>query len=255
MTLYYDRAGNGPDVVLVHGWGLHGGVWTELAQHLAARCRVTLLDLPGHGRSRLAWPREFTPETLAEEIRQLLPGPAIWIGWSLGALVALAAAQQFSASVIKLVLIGATPKFVTAPDWPHATKPALLQQFAEELERDYAATLTRFLSLQLSTTEDRAILRYWRTELFRHGEPAVAALRAGLQLLQQEDWRLALPDIAVSTLVIHGGRDRLAPPAAGEFLAAHLPQAQLELLPSSGHAPFLSHPSAVSQKLEAFIHG
>ncbi len=51
-TLYTDTAGIGPDVVLVHGWGMHSGVWEDVAGDLLNDYRVTVLDLSGHGFSR-----------------------------------------------------------------------------------------------------------------------------------------------------------------------------------------------------------
>ena len=51
MSLQVERRGDGPDLVLLHGWGMHGGVWDELVPRLAARFRVHVPDLPGHGRS------------------------------------------------------------------------------------------------------------------------------------------------------------------------------------------------------------
>ena len=255
MTLYYEQHGHGPDVVLVHGWAQHGGIWTDVTRALSADFRVTVPDLPGHGRSRDFLPRAFTAESLAEEVRRVLPGPAIWVGWSLGGFVALAAAQRYPQSVAKLVLVGATPKYVQSADWPHAMSLTVLEQFALNLEQDYAATLDRFLSLQLAAGEDRAVLRRLRDEMFRHGEPPAAALHQGLQLLKQEDHRAALPGIVVPALVVHGERDRIVPVGAARFLAAQLPRAQLELVPGAGHAPFLSHASHFLQKLRAFLHG
>ena len=59
---------------------------------------------------------------------------------------------------------------------PHAMPPAVLEQFAQNLEQDYAGTIDRFLTLQ-TAGDDRAVLRRLR-EIFRHGEPVTAALRA-----------------------------------------------------------------------------
>ncbi|MHB8622257.1 MAG: pimeloyl-ACP methyl ester esterase BioH [Sulfuricaulis sp.] len=255
MTLYYERHGHGPDVVLVHGWALHGGVWLDVVRELSQDFRVTVVDLPGHGRSRDWQPHEFTPAALAAAVQRLLTGPAVWVGWSLGALVALAAAQKNPLAVKQLVLVGATPKFVRSDDWPCAMEPAVLEQFAHDLEHDYAATLRRFLSLQIARGEDHAVLRQLRTELFRYGEPVAAALRAGLQLLQEADCRTRLPAIHTSALVLHGQLDRLAPVAAARYLSGYLPQARLEIIAGAGHAPFLSHPAIFLAKLQYFLHG
>lgn len=254
MTLYYERLGHGPDVVLIHGWGLHGGIWGDVARELSAHYRVTVPDLPGHGRSSNFRPHEFTPEALAAEVQRVLPGPAVWIGWSMGGFVTLAAAQSLPQSVTQMVLVGATPKYVQSADWPHAMLPTVLEQFARNLEQDYVATLERFLSLQMSAGEDRSVLRRLRDEMFRHGHPPVAALRDGLQLLKEEDRRAALPGINVPALVVHGERDRLAPVGAARFMAAQLPQAQLALVPGAGHAPFLSHAPYFLEQLKAFLH-
>ncbi|MGB5339321.1 MAG: alpha/beta fold hydrolase, partial [Gammaproteobacteria bacterium] len=53
MNLYTHTSGAGPDLLLVHGWGLHSGIWDGLAPLLEPHYRVTRMDLPGHGRS--AW--------------------------------------------------------------------------------------------------------------------------------------------------------------------------------------------------------
>ncbi len=252
--MHVEIQGAGRDIVLVHGWGLHGGVWRDLAASLAASFRVIVPDLPGHGRSRHA-DSACTLEALADTVQRSLAGPAVWVGWSLGALVALVAARQFPRAVDRLVLIGATPRFTQTPDWPHAMAPETLAQFARELETDYRGTLTRFLSLQAGEGDaGRETVRRLRAALAEGGDPAVPALREGLRLLAETDLRSQLVQVGMPVLVLHGGRDRLAPPEAGEYLAAHLPRAQLALIPPAGHAPFLSHPEETRRAVESFLH-
>jgi pimeloyl-[acyl-carrier protein] methyl ester esterase len=241
MMLWHERQGSGSDLVLVHGWGLHGGIWGELPARLAQHFRVTTLDLPGHGRSRLAG-ESLSLSTFTDRVAELCAAPAIWLGWSLGGLVALNAALQHPQKVAKLVLVGTTPKFVQAPDWLHAMPAEVFADFNRSLTQDYRATLLRFLSLQVGNNESaRALLKQLRAEMYAHGEPQPEALAAGLAILEQTDLRARLAEIRVPTLVVHGSNDRLAPPAAGAFLAAQLPQARLLRVEGAGHAPFLSH--------------
>lgn len=255
MTLFYDEAGQGPNVVLLHGWGLHGGVWGDVTHALSKHGHIIVPDFPGHGRSRDIVPRAYTSEVFAEEITRLLPGPTVWVGWSLGALVTLSAARHFPEFVTKMALVGATPKFTRTADWPYATRSEVLNQFAHDLEHDYISTLTRFLSLQVSTPEDRGVLRQLREELYRYGEPQATALRAGLKLLMEADHRAAIPGINVPTLIIHGERDQLVPVGAARFMTTQMKQARLEIIPSAGHAPFLTHTALFVEKLKDFIHG
>jgi len=241
MMLWHERQGSGPDLVLVHGWGLHGGIWGDLPAHLAQHFRVTTLDLPGHGRSRTAG-ESLSLTAFTDSVVELCAAPAIWLGWSLGGLIALNAALCHPHKVARLVLVGATPKFVQAPDWPYAMPTEVFADFARSLTQDYRATLLRFLSLQAGGNESaRALLKQLRAEMFAHGEPQPEALAAGLAILEQTDLRARLAEIQMPALVVHGSHDRLAPPAAGEYLAAQLPNARLLRVEGAGHAPFLSH--------------
>src|SRR5581483_539797 len=115
MELYYERSGHGPEVLLVHGWGLHSGVWHQFAKRLTRTARVTRVDLPGHGRSPIT--KSYALDDLVEGLTRVCPRPAVWVGWSLGAIVALAAARARPAQVQALGLFGATPRFVQAHDW------------------------------------------------------------------------------------------------------------------------------------------
>ena len=253
MSLFIERLGQGPDIVLVHGWGLHGGVWGALPAHLAERFRVTVVDLPGHGRSRRSAPLRL--ETVASAVAEMLPGPAIWLGWSLGALVALSAALAHRDKVLKLVLTGATPRFARAPDWPQAMSAEILEQFAADLRTDYQTTLQRFLSLQVGGADGaHASLRALRAELLRHGAPDPEALHEGLMILLETDLRARLSEIRAPTRVIHGGRDRLSFPGAARELAARLPQGRLDMIAAAGHAPFLSHAREFNACLDDFLH-
>ncbi len=254
MGLYIESLGDGPPVVLVHGWGLHGGVWRDLAARLARSFRVLIPDLPGHGRSRGVH-SGVSLSSLADDLSQRLTEPAVWIGWSLGAFVALVMARTHPQAVSRLVLVGATPKFVQAPDWLCAMPPDTLAQFARDLESDYRGTLMRFLSLQMGDGEAApATVRELRALLLEQGEPDPAALQGGLHWLADTDLRADLPAITAPALVLHGSHDRLTPPAAARFLAERLPAARLALIPSAGHAPFLSHADATWDVLREFLH-
>lgn len=251
--LYCETAGQGPDLVLVHGWGLHGGVWDSAAAVLAERFRVTRVDLPGHGRSPLP-AGTYTLDGLAAAVAAVAPPGATWIGWSLGGLVSLAAAAA-GAAPRRLVLVATTPRFVQAADWPHAMAPEVLAGFAADLARDYRATLLRFLALQSRGSERaREELKDLRGRLFAHGEPRPEALEGGLAVLRDSDLRPVLPQISVPTLWLHGARDNLSPAAAAAAAAGMMPRGSATVLPGAGHAPFLSHPGAFCAAIEDFLH-
>ena len=253
MSIYIEQQGQGPEVVLLHGWGLHGGIWGDLPARLAQHHHVSVIDLPGHGRSAgVSAPEDLSG--LAKVVAQHLPAPATWVGWSLGGLVAMSVALQFPSSVTRLVVVGSTPRFVQGVDWPAAMHPDLLTQFAVELSLDYRATLQRFLSLQVGMdAAGRALLKTLRHTLFQHGEPDAAALIAGLAILRDTDLRPQLAQITCPTLIVHGEHDRLASAAASQYLQTHLPNAQRVCIERAGHAPFLSHPDQFYTLLQEFL--
>ena len=88
-ALHVETAGNGPPLVLLHGWAMHSGIWGPLVGRLARRFRVHAVDLPGHGHSPLAG--SFTLEGASTAVATSIPfdaGPLTVFGWSLGGLIA-----------------------------------------------------------------------------------------------------------------------------------------------------------------------
>ena len=251
MKLHTEATGTGPDLFLVHGWGLSGAIWSDLRTTLEVDYRVTTVDLPGHGRSPGG---SFDLDSASIALRDAAPPQAHWIAWSLGGQLALHVAQSAPECIASLTLVAGSPRFVHAPDWPHAVPAAVLAQFLEELQRDYHATLNRFLALQVrGSAEAGGTLRALRRQLFAHGEPDPVALAAGLAILRDTDLRPGLTDMSLPLQFIMGERDTLIPPAAARACAARVPAAQLDLIAGAGHAPFLSHPREFLAALRPFL--
>lgn len=251
--LYRHTIGSGPDVVLLHGWGMHSGVWEDVAQSLLEDYRVTVLDLPGHGYSRRA-ESGHTLVDLCAAVIAVTPPHAAWVGWSLGGLIAQQIAITAPERVNRLALVNSTPCFMQRPDWPHGIAPSVLRHFAEELRQNYRATLKRFIALEVHGSEHAtAQLHQLKTMLFQHGEPDVSALENGLAILEQTDLRAELPHIVCPTLLLMGQRDQLVPAAAGAALRQWLPNARLHVFPRTGHAPFFSHLPDFLAELRVFL--
>jgi pimeloyl-[acyl-carrier protein] methyl ester esterase len=253
VTLHVEIRGAGPDLVLLHGWALHGGMWGPWLDGLARQARLHVLDLPGHGRS--AWPAGAGDLAgLARAVFPAVPSGAAVLGWSLGGMVALELARQHPRHLRALVLLGTTPKFLAGPDWDHGLRPAVLEEFSAGLAGDYRRTVQNFLTLQARGDEHALeTLRLLRRRLATHGEPDRAALAAGLRILREADLRDSLPRLALPALVVAGEHDRLTPPEAGRALASALPAARFRLVERSGHAPFLSHPAEVLGEVAGFL--
>lgn len=245
--LHVSVAGEGPDLVLLHGWGLHGGVWSTLLPRLAAHYRVSVIDLPGHGRSpgRLGDLGQAAAAVLAAA-----PPAAAWVGWSLGGMIATAAAAQAPERVTHLLLVASNPRFTQQPDWPCAMAPATLAAFADGLATDFEATLGRFLTLQFRGVKGAGeTLRGLRAGLAAH-PPAAESLRDGLAILGAADLRSALAGYPGPVAAVLGELDTLVPVSVAASLTALRPDMAVSLIEGAGHAPFLTHPGRFLAALE-----
>lgn len=250
--MHIQTTGRGPDLVLIHGWAMHSGIFAPLVAALAARYTLHLVDLPGHGASRDYAPGALDPAACAHAIAAATP-PAAWLGWSLGGLVALRGALDRPGHVRALVAIAASPRFVVGADWPHGVGAETFRAFADGLGTSYHATIERFLALEtLGSPEAQSELRALRQQVFARGEPDAAVLCDGLAILDTTDLRAELATLTVPSLWIAGRRDRLIPAGAMRWAAEHAPGGHyLEL--AAGHAPFLSHAEAVADAVDAFL--
>jgi pimeloyl-[acyl-carrier protein] methyl ester esterase len=269
MTLHVEVSGHGQPLVMLHGWGMHGGIWADTAARLAQDFAVSSVDLPGHGFSgKGCGGREkgegslssshsspFTLDSIVSELSAQFPGPVNLLGWSLGGIIAQHWAVREPQKIARLVLVASTPCFTERADWQFGMPRATLEQFAAELGHSHAATLRRFLALQVRGSEgERELLGSLREQLFSRGEPEMGALRGGLDILRDADLRARLPDITQSTLVIAGARDKLTPPQASGYLAQTMPNARVVEIEGAAHAPFLSHPEIFIERVKTFLH-
>ncbi len=254
------------DLVLLPGWGMNSAVWQTLPQTLTADRRLYPIDLPGHGggafdpacRDLAGW---------ADACLRQAPERAVWIGWSLGGLVALQAALKVARArvpraeakrpprIAALVLITATPRFTRAADWRPAMPEETLDGFHANLRAQAKDTLERFLALQVRGADDaRGTLRLLRAELAGRPEPDAQALSVGLELLRDEDLRGPLADIGPPSLWLFGERDTLVPAAVAERVPMLLPGARTQVIPGAAHAPTLSHPDASAAAIAQFLN-
>lgn len=226
-------------LVLVHGWGFGSTVWQPLVERLPAG-KVHLIDLPGYG------PNTAPPERF--------PDGAVVCGWSLGALHVLRWATRHPGKIARLVLVGATPRFLQAQDWPCAQPATLLDGFATAVDTSPVDALRRFAVLSNQGDAHARALAREMTAIASRTLPTADALRAGLADLRETDLRTTVPGLRQPALVIHGEHDPLMPLAAGQWLATHLANARLAVIASAAHAPFLSDPAGCAARIAEFAH-
>ena len=250
--MWIETEGEGPPLVLLHGWAMHGGIFRPLSDRLREHFTLYRVDLPGHGHSPVRDGTLDATSTLEQLFASLPAAP--WLGWSLGGLLAMHAAARRPDRVTHLIALCASPRFVRAADWPHAVDAEIFRSFGRDLGRDYRGTIDRFLALEAHGSDHmRDELRALRAHVFERGEPAAHVLCDGLELLDTLDARALLPSLRVPSLWIAGRRDRLVPWLSMQAAAASCPDSRFLRIEGGGHAPFLSHAGDVAAAIRAVL--
>lgn len=216
---------------------------------LAARRRLTLVNLPGFGASAPAGPRI---EDYADRLAGLFPALGLspstdLVAMSFGGFVGIALAARSGRLFDRLVLVD------TAAAFPDAAR-APLRAMAERAE-----------TAGMAAVVDVALRRMF-TDAFIAAHPEIVAARAAVlararpasfatacRALADLDLRPALGQIANPTLVVVGALDATTPPALARELAAGIPGARLVEIPDCAHCPPLERPDAFLAVVEPFL--
>ncbi len=242
IRIRYDAAGNGPAVLLTHGYSATGRMWEPQIEALKDRYRIITWDMRGHGETERAedpaqYSEALTLADMAGLLEFLKEDSAVVGGLSLGGFMSLAFHLAHPEVVRALVLCD------TGPGYRNPKARAGWNRAAEKRALDLEA---RGMDGLGSSSEVRATARYHRS--------AQGLAHAARGMLAQVDARISdhLPEIRVPTLVIVGELDEPFI-GASEYMAAKIPGARLEVIPGAGHAANLDNPDHFNRVLSAFL--
>ena len=259
VTYEVVEVGEGPRVVLLHGFTGSSSDWAPLADALAPTHGTVRVDLLGHGRtSRATDPARYALERqaadLARVVRHLEIWPAILVGYSYGARIALRLTIDHPALVAGLALESPSAGIPDAEE--RAVRRAADEALATGLERHgIDAFVERWMALPLFAGEAR-LPEGIRHEIERHrraNDPfaLAAALRgAGQGAMTQLHDRLA--GIGIPTSILAGANDATGL-ARARIVAAGIPGATLKVLEDVGHAPHREAPDRFAAWLAAWL--
>jgi len=240
--------------VFVHGWAMNSAVWESCIAGLPDWIDPIRVDLPGHGT--MASVQAEGLEDYVRSIVLVVQRPVIWVGWSLGGLVVLQLARLYPERVAGLFMVACNPCFVKKQGWELAVDAEIFEQFSNSLQKDAAATVRKFLALQVRGTESALqTVRSLQQSLQLRGVPSTRALKTGLDVLAFTDLLGEVPWLKFPVTWLLGGRDTLVPFAIADELKKLQPDINIIIEAEAGHAPFISHPQAFTQALLRFAAG
>jgi 2-succinyl-6-hydroxy-2,4-cyclohexadiene-1-carboxylate synthase len=236
VVLHSERDGDGPRIVLLHGFSQTGRCWGPLAAALAREHEVVRLDAPGHAGSTAVAADLPTTGRLAAEAG----GPAVYLGYSMGARMALHVATEAPSAVEALVLIGGTPG-IEDPDERAARRAADRDQARRLREDGVDAFVERWLAQPLFA----GLPPDGRFEDERRRNTA-GGLATSLELAgtgsQAPLWD-ALAGIDVPVLAVAGADDHRYAAIAERMAAAIGANARAALVPGAGHTAHIEQPA------------
>ncbi len=250
MSIFVEKIGHGEPLVMIHGWGMHSGMWMQTRDLLCEHYELHLIDLPGMGHSAGISPYNLV--SVVQALMGLIPKNASILAWSLGSLISMKMAMALP--INKLILVGSTPCFVNRDDWQYGIPPDVFQSFFAGTIQNFQATMNKLLALiAMGGSNPRATAKLLREVFVSRPIPDQQALQATLDILLDTDLRGEIKQLTMPVLLVHGEHDKLSPLAASEWLAQNLPQATLFKIAGAAHEPFISHPHEFTQQVREFL--
>jgi pimeloyl-ACP methyl ester carboxylesterase len=233
--------------LLLHGYGASSFTWRHWAPRLAERGRVILVDLKGFGRAPKPDDDRYAPADQAELIQRLVESRDLrnvtLIGHSLGGGVALVTALRLQDTqegrLLRLVIVGGVAYEQRLPPFAGLAERPRLSSLLFRLvgPRRVVRTVLRGIVHDGAAVTEHQV-RGYADPL---GSPdAVRALISAARQIVPADLDVLTSryrEIAVPSLLVWGGEDRVVPLAVGRRLAAELPDARLHVLARCGHLP------------------
>lgn len=257
LRLRYLEGGDGPTVVLVHGFGGDAENWLLLAPRLTGDYRVVAPDLPGFGASDPPADSSFEADRQADRLAALLtrlaPGERVHlVGNSMGGQIVAIVAARYPEKVASLALFNP----LGIENEPGIGPSRAMQAYSE--------------GRNLLLPADREGFEAFVDLLFYRRPPTPGFINdyyAGRWLAQRprlvsvfEDiseryvpLKPLLGDIRAPVLVLWGEDDQVLPAAGAEHLAAGLERSDTIIFPACGHLPMVEKPGETAAAYRAFL--
>lgn len=263
--LYVKSWGDGPPVVLIHGWPLSGDSWDPVSHALAeAGFRAIAYDRRGFGRSDQP-SGGYDYNTFADDLSDVMAATgatqgAALVGFSMGGgEIARYLSRHGAAGIARVALVSSVvPYMLKTDDNPDGVPQSTFDEMTQGMLDDRAKFMAGFfrdfygVGLLAHPVSDEVLRLSWNTAMMAGLRPTLAAAQA----FATTDFRPDLPAFTVPTLLIHGTSDATVPiDATARAVAAAVPHARLIEYAGEPHGVFATQTDRLTQDLLDFLSG
>ena len=251
VRIAWEKRGAGVPVVLVHGLGYARWGWEPVADLLAGRFEIVLLDNRGIGESA-APAGPYTVAEMAGDVLSVMDEAGLErahvVGTSLGGMIAQELTLAAPERVERLVLVCTTPGGPNAAPMPEAT----VRLIAEAPMLEPLTALRRFVENALAPHPSEELVQRILAHRLATAQPLAAWASQAAAGASFDAWD-RLGDIVAPTLVLHGTEDVVVDPANADLLAELIRGARAERFEGCGHLLFWEEPARFVEVVGEFL--
>lgn len=244
-------------IIFAHGFGTDQTAWRRQESVLAADHRLVLFDHVGAGSSD---PRAYSPQRyrslhsyaddLLEILAELEVQDAVYVGHSMSGSIGVLAAALEPERFSRMIFLNASPRYLNDGDYHGGFEQSDIDNLYAAMTTNYQLWVSGFARMVMANPE--------RMDLTQEFAATLSAIRPDIavavsRIIFQSDYRAELPRHRVPTLIVQSSHDVAVPRGVGEYLARHIPRAELLVIDAHGHLPHMSAPQAVLDAICSFI--
>lgn len=244
-------------LIFVHGFGNDQNAWNKIVPAFSKDYRIVLIDNVGASKSNRAdfvHNRYQKLDKYADDLLDVCDTielkDAVVVGHSAGAMISVLCAIRAPEHFSKVVLIGASPRYLDDVDYYGGFTNADIRDIYAAIQQDHSKWAANFSDMAMQNPDKPEMAEHFAETI--RDIPADQILTV-LHSILQSDYRKEVMKLKIPTLIIQSKNDVFVPMQVANFLHEKINGSQLELINASGHLPHISAPKVVISAITAFI--
>lgn len=244
-------------LLFVHGFGTDQTAWSQIVPAFSEDYRIVLIDNVGAGKSApqaFVENRYHTLEKYADDLLDICDmldlQNIILAGHSAGAMISVLAAVRAPTFFSKIVMIGASPRYLNDHDYVGGLTSADIRDIYDAIQHDHWEWAQHFSSTAMQNQEQPHLAEHFANTI--RNIPSAQILTV-LRSILQGDYRETVVKLNLPALIIQSQNDAFVPIQVAEYLHQNIKSSQLKVIEATGHLPHISAPQAVTDAMAEFI--